>query len=93
MVRAERDVAAAARVCGAGVEAGTVREPPQGVAVGADRVDVGVAVRARQTDVLQWGRPGGDLEDGKLLRASEGMRIRVEAYGARASREGWRTLA
>jgi TonB family protein len=45
-----------------------------------DRVDV----RARQTDILQWGRPGGDLEDGKLLRASEGMRFRVEAYGARA---------
>jgi len=45
-----------------------------------DRVDV----RARQTDILQWGRPGGDLEDGKLLRASEGMRVRVEAYGARA---------
>jgi TonB family protein len=45
-----------------------------------DRVDV----RARQTDVLQWGRPGGDLDDGKLLRATEGMRVRVEAYGARA---------
>jgi protein TonB len=44
-----------------------------------DRVDV----RARQTDILQWGRPGGDLEDGKLLRATEGMRVRVEAYGAR----------
>ena len=48
-----------------------------------DRVDV----RARQTDVLQWGRPGGDLEDGKLLRASEGMKVRVEAYGARARGE------
>ena len=45
-----------------------------------DRVDV----RARQTEILQWGRPGGDLEDGKLLHASEGMRVRVEAYGARA---------
>jgi TonB family protein len=45
-----------------------------------DRVDV----RARQTDVLQWGRPGGDLDDGKLLCATEGMRVRVEAYGARA---------
>lgn len=44
-----------------------------------DRVDV----RARQTDVLQWGRPGGDLEDGKLLRASAGMRVPVEALGAR----------
>jgi TonB family protein len=48
-----------------------------------DRVDV----RARQTDILQWGRPGGDLEDGKLLRASEGVRVRVEAYGARAKGE------
>jgi TonB family protein len=48
-----------------------------------DRVDV----RARQTDILQWGRPGGDLQDGKLLRASEGMRVRVEAYGARARGE------
>jgi TonB family protein len=45
-----------------------------------DRVDV----RARQTDILQWGRPGGDLEDGKLLRASAGMRVPVEALGARA---------
>ncbi|HEY7612738.1 MAG TPA: energy transducer TonB [Gemmatimonadales bacterium] len=45
-----------------------------------DRVDV----RARQTDILQWGRPGGDLEDGQLVRAAEGMRIRVEAFGARA---------
>jgi TonB family protein len=48
-----------------------------------DRVDV----RARQTDILQWGRPGGDLDDGKLLRATEGMRVRVEAYGARAKSE------
>jgi TonB family protein len=48
-----------------------------------DRVDV----RARQTDILQWGRPGGDLEDGKLLRANEGMRFRVETYGARARGE------
>jgi TonB family protein len=48
-----------------------------------DRVDV----RARQTNILQWGRPGGDFEDGKLLRASEGMRVRVEAYGGRARGE------
>lgn len=48
-----------------------------------DRVDV----RARQTDVLQWGRPGGDLMDGRLLRPSEGPRFRVEAYGARARGE------
>jgi protein TonB len=48
-----------------------------------DRVDV----RARQTDVLQWGRPGGDLEDGKLLRAAEGLGVRVEVYGARARGE------
>ena len=48
-----------------------------------DRVDV----RARQTDILQWGRPGGDLDDGQALRATEGMRVRVEAYGARARGE------
>ena len=48
-----------------------------------DRVDV----RARQTDIIQWGRPGGDLQDGKLLRASEGMRVRVEAFGGRARGE------
>ena len=30
------------------------------------------------------GEARGDLEDGKLLNASEGVRIRVEAYGARA---------
>jgi TonB family protein len=48
-----------------------------------DRVDV----RARQTDILQWGRPGGDLQDGKLLRASEGTQVRVEAFGARARGE------
>ena len=48
-----------------------------------DRVDV----RARQTEILQWGRPGGDLEDGQLLRPSEGFRVRVEAYGARAQGE------
>ena len=45
-----------------------------------DRVDV----RARQTDIFQWGRPGGDLQDGKMLHADEGMRVRVEAFGARS---------
>ncbi len=48
-----------------------------------DRVDV----RATQTDLLQWGRPGGDLNDGRQLRASEGMGIRVEVYGSRARGE------
>ena len=56
-----------------------------------DRVDV----RARQTDILQWGRPGGDVDDGRLLRQSEGPRFRVEAYGARArgKRSGAREVA
>lgn len=48
-----------------------------------DRVDV----RAAQTELLQWGRPGGDLDDGKQLRASEGMGIRVQVYGSRARGE------
>ena len=50
-----------------------------------DRVDV----RARQTDILQWGRPGGDLRDGRVLaRAAEGMQLQEETYGARARGEG-----
>ena len=48
-----------------------------------DRVDV----RAAQTDILQWGRPGGDLQDGRQLRATEGMGIREEVYGSRARGE------
>jgi hypothetical protein len=45
-----------------------------------DRVDV----RSRQTEIIQWGKLGGDLEDGKpLTRPSEGPLIREPAYGAR----------
>jgi TonB family protein len=45
-----------------------------------DRVDV----RVRQTEVIQWGKPGGDLDDGKhLTRPGEGRRIRETTYGAR----------
>jgi TonB family protein len=53
-----------------------------------DRVDA----RSRQTDILQWGRPGGDLEDGKLLtRPDQGWLMREPAYGAR--RQGNRSGA
>jgi TonB family protein len=46
-----------------------------------DRVDV----RVHQTDVIRWGKPGGDLDDGKhLTRPGEGRLIREPAYGARA---------
>jgi TonB family protein len=45
-----------------------------------DRVDV----RLRQTETIQWGKLGADLEDGKhLTRPGEGRRIRAPAYGAR----------
>jgi len=45
-----------------------------------DRVDV----RLRQTESIQWGKLGGDLEDGRhLTRSDEGRRIRAPAYGAR----------
>ena len=45
-----------------------------------DRVDV----RARQSEIFQWGKPGGDLEDGKLLtEPDQGRLIRERAYGAR----------
>ncbi len=45
-----------------------------------DRVDQ----RVHQAEVLQWGRLGGDIEDGKeLARSSEGWRVRPEADGAR----------
>jgi TonB family protein len=53
-----------------------------------DRVDE----RARQSEILQWGKLGGDLEDGKLLtQPGEGWIIRERAYGAR--RRGGRTGA
>ncbi len=45
-----------------------------------DRVDQ----RVHQTRIIQWGRLGGDLEDGKLFtRPSEGFRIKEQTYGAR----------
>jgi TonB family protein len=45
-----------------------------------DRVDV----RVRQTESIQWGKLGADLEDGThLTRPGEGRRIREPAYGAR----------
>jgi TonB-like protein len=49
-----------------------------------DRVDV----RLRQTDLIQWGKLGGDFEDGKqLVKSSEGRRIRPPTYGARKAGE------
>jgi TonB family protein len=45
-----------------------------------DRVDV----RVRQTENIQWGRLGGDLDNGMhLTQPGEGRRIREPAYGAR----------
>jgi TonB family protein len=45
-----------------------------------DRADV----RPRQTEMFQWGKPGGDFEDGELLtRQGAGRRFREPAYGAR----------
>jgi hypothetical protein len=48
-----------------------------------DRVDV----RDRQSEILQWGRLGGDLQDGKLLTNLEGGWARGDlAHGARGNR-------
>jgi TonB family protein len=45
-----------------------------------DRVDA----RSRQTEIIQWGRLGGDLEDGMhFTRPIEGPLVRPPAYGAR----------
>jgi hypothetical protein len=45
-----------------------------------DRVDV----RSRQTEIIQWGKIGGDLEDGMHLdQPSEGWLSRAPAHGAR----------
>lgn len=45
-----------------------------------DRVDV----RLRQTEIIRWGKLGGDIEDGEhLTRPGEGRRVRAPAYGAR----------
>jgi TonB family protein len=51
-----------------------------------------VAVRSRQSEIIQWGKLGGDLENGKLLtQPDEGRLILERAYGAR--RQGGRTGA
>jgi hypothetical protein len=45
-----------------------------------DRMDV----RSRQSEIIQWGKLGGDLEDGKLLAMpDEGWLLRERARGAR----------
>ena len=45
-----------------------------------DRVDV----RLRQSERIQWGRLGADLENGRhLTLPGEGRRIQAQAYGAR----------
>ena len=45
-----------------------------------DRVDV----RLRQSEIIRWGKPGGDLQDGRhLVRPDEGTVSRPETYGAR----------
>jgi hypothetical protein len=49
-----------------------------------DRVDV----RDRQSEILQWGRLGGDLEDGKhLLKPDGGWRSLLPAHGRRGQRD------
>ncbi|HEX7337250.1 MAG TPA: energy transducer TonB [Gemmatimonadales bacterium] len=49
-----------------------------------DRVDV----RERQTEILQWGRLGGDIEDGKHLLTPDGGWLSLEpAKGARGNRK------
>jgi TonB family protein len=45
-----------------------------------DRVDV----RTRQSEVIQWGKLGSDLENGEnLTKPDEGLVLRERAYGAR----------
>lgn len=45
-----------------------------------DRVDV----RIHQTDAIQWGRIGSDMDNGRhLTRPGEGLRLQEQAYGAR----------
>jgi TonB family protein len=45
-----------------------------------DRVDV----RSRQTEIIQWGKPGGDFDNGlNLTIPDEGQLFRVPAYGSR----------
>jgi TonB family protein len=49
-----------------------------------DRVDV----RSRQTDIIQWGKPGADLDDGLLTRPTESQLYRPPAYGSRGRGRG-----
>jgi TonB family protein len=45
-----------------------------------DRVDI----RSRQTDKIQWGKLGSDIDDGKdLTKPAEGLVPRERSYGAR----------
>ena len=49
-----------------------------------DRVDV----RDRQSEILQWGKLGGDIEDGKhLLKPDGGWRSLLPAHGSRGQRD------
>jgi TonB family protein len=49
-----------------------------------DRVDV----RSRQSEIMQWGRLGGDLQDGKhLYKPEPGWIVRTPAHGARGKRD------
>ncbi len=49
-----------------------------------DRVDV----RSRQSEIIQWGKLGGDLEDGKHIYQPDGGWIsRASGHGARGRRE------
>jgi hypothetical protein len=43
-----------------------------------DRVDV----RVRQSEIFQWGRPGGDFANG-LSQSGEGQQVRDPAFGSR----------
>ena len=43
-----------------------------------------VAERSRQPDIIQWGKIGGDLQDGKhLTKSGEGWIVRERTYSAR----------
>jgi len=72
--------------CAVGLTAGTARLPENErearvfFLLPPDRVDV----RLRQSERIQWGRLGADLENGRnLTRPGEGRRLQAQAYGAR----------
>lgn len=53
----------------------------------ADRVDA----RQRQTEIIQWGKLGGDLENGaRLTGPGEGLRVQVYGARPRGARSGAR---